>query len=249
VRKIALLLLLTMPGLLLADEVFLKGGGKFTGRITEQTEERITVDIGDGSIGFSMERVDHIVKGASALDEYDARAGALAPQDVDGWRKLAQWASAKGLARQTRLAWQKVLAAVPDDAEARQALGFVLVDGRWLTEEESFRARGFVKHEGEWMTPAEVQVAQSTSAAEEARQDAERRAMNAENAAAQAQRQAENAEKRAQEAQAQANNSPVYFGEWGYGVTTWPSPGGAVTRPPVNRPPVNRPTPRPIGGW
>ena len=44
VRKIALLLLI-VPGPLCADEVFLKGGGKFTGRITEQDEERITVDI------------------------------------------------------------------------------------------------------------------------------------------------------------------------------------------------------------
>ena len=97
-RRTALLLLL-MPGPLLADEVFLKGGGKFTGRITEQDEERITVDIGDGSVGFSMERVERIVKGMSPLDEYDSQASKLAPQDVDGWRKLAQWASSKGLSK------------------------------------------------------------------------------------------------------------------------------------------------------
>jgi len=247
VRKIVLLLLL-MPGSLLADEVFLKGGGKFTGRITEQDEERITVDIGDGSVGFSMERVERIVKGLSPLDEYDARAGKLGPQDVDGWRELAQWATTKGLSRQSRLAYEKVMAVAPDDPDARQALGFVQLDGRWMTEEESFRARGFVKYEGEWMTPAEVQVAQSTATAEQARRDAERRAMDAENAAAQAQQRAEDAERRAQEAQNQQYNDPVFFGGFGYGVTTWPSAGGAVTRPPVNRPPVNRPTPRPIGG-
>ena len=107
----------------------------------------------------------------------------------------------------------------------------------------------FVKYEGEWMTPAEVQVAQSTAAAEQARQDAERRAMDAEAAAADAQRRAEDAEKRAQEAQNQQYNDPVFFGGWGCGVTTWPSAGGPVTQPPVNRPPVNRPTPRPIEGW
>ncbi len=247
VRKIVLLLLL-MPGSLLADEVFLKGGGKFTGRITEQDEERITVDIGDGSVGFSMERVERIVKGLSPLDEYDARAGKLGPQDVDGWRKLAQWATTKGLSRQSRLAYEKVMAVAPDDPEARQALGFVQLDGRWMTEEESFRARGFVKYEGEWMTPAEVQVAQSTATAEQARRDAERRAMDAEAAAADAQQRAEDAEQRAQEAQSQQYNDPVFFGGFGYGVTTWPSAGGPVTRPPVNRPPVNRPTPRPIGG-
>jgi hypothetical protein len=206
------------------------------------------VDIGDGSVGFSMERVDHIVKGLSPLDEYNAQAGKLAPQDVDGWRKLAQWASTKGLSRQSRMAYEKVISLAPDDPAARQALGFVKVDGRWLTEEESFRARGFVKYEGEWMTAAEVQVAQATATAEQARQEAERRAMNAEAAAADAQQRAEDAENRAQEAQRQQYNDPVFFGGFGYGVTTWPSAGGPVTRPPVNRPPVNRPTPRPIGG-
>lgn len=99
------------------------------------------------------------------------------------------------------------------------------------------------------MTPAEVQVAQSTAVAEPARQDAERPAIDAENVAAQAQLRAEDAEKRAQEAQNQQSNDTVFFGWFGYGVTTWPSAGGPVTRPPVNRPLVNRPTPRPIGGW
>ena len=248
--KIALLLLL-MPGPLLADEVFLKGGGKFTGRITAQDEERITVDIGDGSIGFSMDRVERIVKGKSALDEYDERAGRLGPQDVDGWRSLAGWASSQGLSRQSRLAFEKVVALAPDDPSARQALGFVRLDGRWVTEEESFRAQGYVKYEGEWMTAAEVQVAQSTSAAEQARQDAERRAIAAEAAAAEAGQRADEAENRARLAQDQQNNDPVYWGGFGYGVTTWPTP--PVDRPPVNRPPVQRPpdtwsTPPPAGG-
>ena len=247
-RKLVLLLLLA-PGTLLADVVYLKGGGKFTGRIVEQTEERMVIDIGDGVIGFSMERVEEIVKGPAPLDEYDTRAGKLGPQDVNGWRSLAQWASARGLSAQSRAAYKKVLAVAPDDKEAREALGFVQVDGRWLTEEESYRARGFVKYDGEWMTPAEVQVAQSTATAEQARRDAERRAMDAEAAAADAQQRAEDAERRAQEAQSQQYNDPVFFGGFGYGVTTWPSAGGPVTRPPVNRPPVNRPTPRPIGGW
>ena len=50
------------------------------------------------------------------------------------------------------------------------------VDGRWLTEEESYRARGFVKYDGEWMTPAEVQLAQSDAAREQARDEADKRA-------------------------------------------------------------------------
>ena len=166
--KDSLLLLFLAPGVLLADTVNLKGGGRLSGRIVEQSAEKVLVDVGDGIVGVSMDRVEKVVKGPSTLDDYDARASKLGQQDLDGWRALAQWASTKGLSLQSRTAYQRVLAIAPDDAEARRALGFVQVAGRWLTEEESYRARGFVKYDGEWMTPAEVQLAESTAAREQA---------------------------------------------------------------------------------
>jgi len=234
VSKILLLLFLT-PGLLLADVVYLKGGGKLTGRITELTPERVMVDVGDGSVGMSMDRVEQIVKGTSPLDEFDARAGKLGPQDVDGWRGLGLWASTKGLSSQSRAAYQRVLALAPDDAEARQALGYVKFDGRWVTEEESYRARGYVKFEGEWMTSAEVKLAQSTAAAEQKRDDAAKAASDAEFAATETRLRAQDdakraaeAKERADEAQSWTNPAPVVFGGWGYGGY-WPAtpPAGA----------------------
>ena len=230
-RKLLILLFL-VPGPLLADVVYLKGGASFTGRIVEQTEERMVIDIGDGVIGFSMDRVEKIEKGPSPLDEYDARAGKLGPQDVNGWRSLAQWASTKGYSAQARAAYQKVLAAAPDDPEAREALGFLKVDGRWLTEEESYRARGFVRYEGEWMTPAEVQLARADAAKERARDEADKRASDAEFAVNMDRLRAEEKEKREQEERDRMNRNPVYWGGWGYGPTYWPS-AGAGTSPPA----------------
>ena len=226
-----LLLLLLAPVPLLADVVYLRGGGQFTGRILEQDAERITIDIGDGVIGFSMERVEKIVKGPSTLDEYDARAGKLGPQDVVGWRSLAQWAATKGLQVQSRAAYQRVVALEPDDPEAREALGFVKVDGRWLTEEESYRARGYVRYEGEWLTPAEVQVAKADAAAEQARDDAARRASDAEfKANIDRLREQENA-KREQEEREKMYRDPVYWGGWGYGATYWPGSATSISHP------------------
>ncbi|HQR66247.1 MAG TPA: hypothetical protein PLB02_02525 [Thermoanaerobaculia bacterium] len=224
-RKLPLLLLL-LPGLLVADVVYLKSGGRFSGRILEQTPEKVVVDFGDGTIGLPMDQVEQIVKGPSPLDEYDARAGKLEPQDVAGWRTLAQWASARGLSAQSRAAYKKVLAVAPDDPEAREALGYVKVDGRWLTEEESYRARGFVKYEGEWMTPAEVQLAQSNAAREQARDEAARQASDAQFAATMDRLQKQEDEKRAREERDRVSRDPVYWGGWGYGVTYWPSPAG-----------------------
>lgn len=211
-------LLLAAPGLLRADEVFLKGGAKFSGRITEQTDTMITMDIGDGVVGVAMARVDHIVKGKSPLDEYDERAKALQPSDADGWRNLGRWAAQQGLSAQSRQAYQNVMSMAPNDPEARQALGFVQLNGQWMTEEESYRARGYVKSGGEWMTPAEAQAEQATAAADQARQDAERRANQAEADKILAESRAEKAEQRAQDAE-QADTWNTSSNYWGYG--TW----------------------------
>jgi hypothetical protein len=229
---VAAAVLLLLPSLARADEVFLKGGAKFTGRIESQTDTMVTVNIGDGVVGVPMTRVDKIVKGRSQLDEYEERAKALGPQDANGWRTLGRWASHQGLSAQAREAYQKVLLLQPDDSEARGALGYVQLDGRWVTEEESYKARGYVQVGGEWMTRAEAQMVQANASAEQARQDAERRANQAEADKILAEQRAAKAEERAREAEEVdpwTTMSP-WYGGWGYGVVGWPSTATVTTR-------------------
>jgi hypothetical protein len=224
--------LLLVPSLLRADEVFLKGGAKFSGRIESQTDTMITIDIGDGVVGVPMARVDKVVKGRSPLDEYDERAKALGAQDADGWRTLGRWASHSGLSAQAREAYQKVLLLAPEDPEARGALGYVQQDGRWMTEEESYKARGYVKVGGEWMTRSEAQMAQASADAEQARQEADRRANLAEADKILAEQRADKAEERAREAEEVdpwTTMSP-WYGGYGYGVVGWPSTATVTTR-------------------
>jgi len=186
----------------------------------------ISIDMGDGVVGVALSRVDHIVKAPSALDAYDRKAAKLGPKDTEGWRGLGRWAGQEGLGAQSHFAYQKVLVSLPDDPEAREALGFVLFDGRWMAEDESYIAQGYVKYDGEWMTPAEAQLEQESAAAEQARQDAERQARDEETAKLQAEAQAAKAGKQAQWEQSTQNWAvPVYPGGWGYGVNTWPATG------------------------
>jgi len=252
VRKTTILLYRFVAGVLaaglcsagpaLADEIFLKGGAKFTGRIEQQTDTLVTIDLGDGVVGVAMSRVEKIVKGRSPLDEFDERARGLGAQDAAGWRTLGGWASRQGLSAQSRQAYQTVLTLTPDDQEARQALGFVLTDGRWLTEEESYRARGFVQVGGEWMTPAAAQQVQAVAASDQARQDAERRANQAEADKILAESRAAKAEERAREAEEVDPWTQVGgWGGWGYGVSGWPA--GTT----VNRWPAYQPPPPPLG--
>ena len=63
-----------------ADDVYLKGAGKVSGRIVSQTETSIQVDVGAGTITVPMSRVDRIESGRTALDEYAERAARIGPE-------------------------------------------------------------------------------------------------------------------------------------------------------------------------
>jgi hypothetical protein len=233
--RVILFVLLLSPSVLLADTVYLKGGGKVAGHIVTRTETEVEVDVGAGIIKVPMANVDRIVGGPSALDEYAKRAAALGPGDVEGWRELGRWARSQSLNTQARQAYEQVLAIAPDDAEANEALGNVQVDGRWVSEEAGYRAQGYVQFEGEWMTPEEreaIRQNRSATAQADRARESEQRVADAEARARQAEVQAREAEARAQEAEADAQEAqegiPLYWG-WGTGPAAWP--GTIVNRP------------------
>jgi hypothetical protein len=139
---------------------------------------------------------------------------------------LGRWASDQGLSRQSREAYNRVLAIDPSDPEANNALGRTQLNGQWMTEEEGYRARGYVKLDGEWMTPNEAQAIARQRAAED---DTQRARAEAQARVADAEQRAQEAEERARAAQAQADvqpGIPLYWG-WGPGPMSWPAgPGG-----------------------
>jgi hypothetical protein len=212
-----------------ADEVFLKSGGQLSGRIVNHTATSVEVDIGAGRITVPVSSVVRVEEGRSALDEYEERAGKLAATDAAGWVALGKWASARGLGTQARQAYERALAAAPDDPAANQALGRVQVDGGWVSEEEGYRARGYVLFEGDWLTPAEHEAILRQRALEDQqsrqRQEAEARVRAAEERAQEAEARAKEAEKRAEESQ----GLPLWYG-WAAGPTAWPT-GPIVVQP------------------
>ena len=225
-RKLGLFLLV-IPAAAWADQVFLKDAGSIEGRIVEQTAQTVKVDVGGGSIAVPMDRVERIQKGRSALDVYDERARALAPTDAAGWKKLATYASDNGLSTRARQAWTNVLKVAPNDPQANAAMGKVELNGKWVSEEEAYRAKGYVQYQNEWMTPEEAKVLQTEAANDQARRDAEQRARDAETAQREAEDRAKEAEDRAKQAEEDRRNyqyyDPVYWGGYGYGVSSWPA--------------------------
>ena len=240
-----LLAAVLVPAAAIADEVFLKGGGRLSGRIVSRSATSIEVDVGAGRIAVPASSVLRIEEGRSALQEYEERAGALAPGDADGWVALGEWASARSLGTQAREAYHRALAASPGDPRANEALGNVQMNGRWVSEDESYRARGYVQYQGEWITPAEHEAILRERAADEAR-DRERREAESRARAAEARAEEAEARARAAEAEAEAEKAsegiPLWYG-WGAGPVDWPV--GPIVRPPNPPRPGPRPNPLP----
>jgi len=234
-----------LPAGVRADEVFLKGGGQLSGRVVSRTDQKVEVDVGAGRISVPASSVVRIEEGRSPLQEYEERAGRTAAGDADGWVALGNWAESKGLSTQAREAFHRAVAASPMDPRANDALGNVLVDGRWVSEDESYRAKGYVPFEGDWVTPAEQDaILRERAAADEA--DQKRR--EAESRVREAEARAADAEARAREAEAQQTTSdgiPVWYA-WGGGPVYWPT-GPIVTPPRPSRPiaPSRPVSPRP----
>jgi hypothetical protein len=245
-KRLAFLAATAISGVAAADEVFLKGGGQLSGKIVSRTATTIEVDVGAGKIGVPASSVLRIEEGRSPLHEFEDRAGALAAGDLDGWIALGDWAKSRGLRTQAREAYHRALAASPLDPRANAALGNVQVDGRWMSEDASYRARGYVQYDGDWMTPAEQQARENERAADLERERAQR---EAETRAREAEARAAEAEARAREAEAQqaSDGIPVWYA-WGGGPVYWPT--GPIVTPPVSPPsrpvtPPNRPVARP----
>jgi len=227
-RLIAAVGVFVLPQAARADEVFLKSGGRVSGRVISRTATTVEVDVGAGRIAVPASSVVRIEEGRSALDEYEERAGRIAPGDVDAWIALGEWASAQGLSSQAREANNRALAASPNDPRANAALGNVQLNGRWLSEDEGYQAKGYVKFEGEWMTPAEeraiLREREAEAEQERQRRQGEERVREAEERARQAEERARKAEAEAEEAN---QGLPLWYG-WGAGPVYWPS-GPVVT--------------------
>jgi len=250
--RTALLLLsaATLAAPAVADEIFLRGGGRVSGVIVQRTAESITIETAPGLLTLSMKRVEKVVESRSAVEEFQSRAARLAPGDVDGWAALARWAADHDLVTHSREAWHRVLAVDPAHPEANAALSRVQLGGEWMSESEAYRARGYVEYEGRWMTPAEHEALLQQEAAEEAARLQNR---EAELRVREAEARAREAEARAREAESAGAASdegiPLWWG-WGGGAPLYPP---FVDQPPhQGRPPggthhPGRPAPQPPG--
>lgn len=169
-------LLGTTPAM--ADEVFLKSGGRLQGTVLEEGD-RVVLRLENGTAKFRAEDVLRIVRSPDAADEYKARAAAIG-RDANAHWELALWCSEKGLPNSARAEMEAVIAIDPEHAEARAKLGYEKVKGVWARGEALMVAKGLVKVDGRWVTEDEAAaISKARIAREAARQEAAKEAAEA----------------------------------------------------------------------
>ena len=151
-----------------ADEVHLKDGKVTRGRVVEETEEVVVVEVRTGEITgrvqIPRENVARIERGETREEarqkEYQKRlAAARVDPSAEAWAELAVWVEAQGsMSKTAREAWQKVLEIDDGHEAARRALGYVRLGNEWMTKEDAYLRKGWVYKDGKW-TPGERRTA------------------------------------------------------------------------------------------
>jgi len=142
----------------LGDIIQLKNGNALEGKIIEETDDSVVLDMPAGKVTVSRDDIAGIERKISPLEIYEEEAARLDDDDSVGHYVLGMWCKKKGLTRQAEAEFLKTIAANPDHAEARKELGHVMHAGKWMPRDEAMKAKGFVKVDGEWMTRKDAEA-------------------------------------------------------------------------------------------
>jgi len=223
-----------------ADEVHMRSGGVVRGVIVEHTAEVVVIETGPGRVTLPLSRVNRLVEADSALGDFYSQEASLAPNDAQGYARLARWAENHGLATYGRQTWEQVLKLDPRHPEANAAVGRTYYDGSWMPTREAYRRQGYIPFEGGWVTPAEHEALLRERAerrvAMAGRREAELRVREAEARAREAEARARQAEANAEQVDQSAGGIPYWWVLAG-------GSGGPIVGPIVGhpRPPHTRP--------
>ncbi|MFH1422709.1 MAG: CAP domain-containing protein [Planctomycetota bacterium] len=137
--------------MLFADIVKLNTGGKVVGKIVEEDETKVIVEIPSGRTVILKEDIADIERGENIIAMYKKRLSEINQKKAKDHYDIAQWCKEFKLADEYEQHISKCLELDPGFAPAREELGYIYYNGKWMDTDEYYKARGWVKHEGEWM--------------------------------------------------------------------------------------------------
>ncbi|MCE9582417.1 MAG: HEAT repeat domain-containing protein [Planctomycetes bacterium] len=176
-----LILALSLAAIAAADTVVCKDKRRIEGKIIEETEALVKVQVKNGAVTIPRYQIQEVIHGATTEEVYEERRARVDISDPAALLDLAAWCDKNHLAKQAAAEYARVLASGPDpgpepakeiaDAEpagtkarrdiflkAHAALKHEIYEGHWLSFEDYCKARGLVQFDGNWMSPAEAKL-------------------------------------------------------------------------------------------
>jgi hypothetical protein len=143
------------------DVFVLKNGARLQGDWLNADQAPIRQYVVHCQPGFQItldqHQVSEHIREPSAIAEYERFAPTRADTVADQW-SIAEWCRIRGMQQQRQQHLWRILELEPDHQAARQALGFSVIDGKWVTTKDFFQDRGFVYYQGKWRLPQEVDL-------------------------------------------------------------------------------------------
>lgn len=143
-----------------ADTFLLQSGGQIEGQWLNRHEQpllRYDVLAGQVRLSLPVDQVREVRVASGAQQAYRARAEATPDTAAAQW-ELAEWCRKNGLSSERQVHLRRVLELNPEHAEARRALGYQFLGGRWVTRADVRRDQGYELYRGKWRTAQEIDI-------------------------------------------------------------------------------------------
>jgi HEAT repeats len=156
-----LLILLSLPPPADADDFLLPTGGRIRGRCEFMNDQdrsyRVVTEQGIRVL-LRKADVEQRIEPSPALIRYEQIAPDFKDTVQQQWL-LAEWCREQRLPVQRNVHLNRIIELDPDHLLARRALGFVFLDGGWITREQFRKQNGYRLVGGRWVLPQELQLA------------------------------------------------------------------------------------------
>ncbi len=144
------------------DRLLLRNGGTVEGTLLREPDAQGNKDYivrTDEGILVKLSRsaVRKVEQPDAAQREYQQRLQTL-PDTADGHWQMAQWCQDHQLQSARTLHLQQVLRHDPDHEQARRALGYNKIDGRWVMADQWMRQQGYQRYRGAWRTAQQIAI-------------------------------------------------------------------------------------------
>ena len=157
-----------------ADIFLLEGDGQVRGELVNRDQSPRTTYViktaTGGEITLDAAQVKEVKRQTAGRTQVRANSG-KAPDTVEGQWKLAEWCRENRLPKQRATHLERVIELDPNHAEARHALGYSQIDGRWTTQDAQMKENGYVRYGGRWMLPQEIELLENERKENLARKD------------------------------------------------------------------------------